>query len=103
MSGEVSGGQLPIASGNRTSLTMPSVIFRSVSVRPKQVHGVLLPTMSVLSACVLNVTLTTANTHNHSATSSTTESPAGCSPFATWQCSCGRRIAQVHVLDAASQ
>jgi hypothetical protein len=32
-------------------------------------------------------TLTTVNTHNHSATSSTTESPA-CVPSLLWQCSC---------------
>src|SRR5437773_2991045 len=34
-----------------------------------------------------NRTLTTANTYNHSATSSTTESPA-CVPSLLWQCSC---------------
>src|SRR5215469_6631939 len=34
-----------------------------------------------------NRTLTTANTHNHSATSSTTEPPA-CVPWLPWQCFC---------------
>jgi len=34
-----------------------------------------------------NRTLTTVNTHNHSATSSTTESPA-CVPSPPWQCFC---------------
>src|SRR5882757_9699925 len=34
-----------------------------------------------------NRTLTTANTHSHSATSSTTEPPA-CAPSLPWQCSC---------------
>src|ERR1700688_3528286 len=34
-----------------------------------------------------NRTLTTANTHNHSATSSTTELPA-CVPSLPWQCFC---------------
>ena len=35
-----------------------------------------------------NRTLKTANTHNHSATSSTTELPA-CDPSLPWQCFCG--------------
>src|SRR5271169_1721467 len=34
-----------------------------------------------------NRTLTSVNTHNHSATSSTTGSPA-CAPSLPWQCSC---------------
>ena len=48
-----------------------------------------------------NRTLTTANTHNHSATSSTTESPA-CVPSLLWQCSCADASPGA-CTDAASQ
>src|SRR5713101_2031636 len=55
---------------------------------PHQVHDALLHAMSGTELSrVRTDTLTTANTHNHSATSSTTEPPAGV-PSRPWQCSC---------------
>src|ERR1700687_2392585 len=48
-----------------------------------------------------NRTLTTANTHNHSATSSTTERPASV-PSLLWQCSCAD-ASLGECTDAASQ
>jgi hypothetical protein len=88
------------------------VIFRSTSVRPKHLfdpyfdHDYFfklrltrerdapsrarrstLHHLQLRAAPRTNRTLMTANTHNHSATSSTTESPA-CVPWLLWQCSC---------------